>query len=228
MSTQSLNEDTVASYLKQNNDFFNRNTEILKDLEISHQANGAVSLIERQVSLLRENNRQLKIQLKELIDIAKENDLLSKAMHQLTLDVLKTQSSDEIINTTCHHLKHQFDSEIISIQVIEELFPETTTNDTAHTISRESQEFRTLTNILNRGKPICGKLTAEQLSVCFANQADATQSAAIIPLVKPHNGDILGFIAIGSSNDKRFHISMGTVFLEHMGQIIGHALARYI
>ena len=228
MSTQNLNEDIVVSYLKQNNDFFSRNSEILKDLEISHQTNGAVSLIERQVALLRDNNRQLKVQLKELIDIAKDNDQLNKAMHQLTLDVLKTQASDEIVNTTCHHLKHQFDSEIIAVQLISELFPDTTTDKIIGTISRESAEFRTLTNILNRGKPICGKLTAEQLSVCFDNRADETQSAAIIPLVKPHNGDILGFIAIGSTSDKRFHISMGTVFLEHMGQIIGHALARYI
>ena len=51
MTTQTISEDSVASYLKQNNDFFNRNTELLKDLEISHQADGAVSLIERQVSI---------------------------------------------------------------------------------------------------------------------------------------------------------------------------------
>ena len=228
MTMQALNEDTVASFLKQNNDFFNRNVELLKELEISHQTDGAVSLIERQVSVLRENNRQLKIQLKELVDIAKDNERLNNSMHQLALEVLKTQSAEEIITTTCHHLKHQFDSEIIAMQLISELFPNISSDETSNVISKESDAFSVLTNILNRGKPVCGKLTSEQLQVCFREHAENAASAAIIPLVKPHNGDILGFIGIGSSNAKRFHISMGTVFLERLGQIIGHALARYI
>jgi hypothetical protein len=225
MTIQSLNEDSVASYLKQNNDFFERNSEILEELHLSHQTAGAISLIERQVALLRENNHKLKKQLKELVDIAKDNDRLSEAMHKLTLDVLKANSAAEILNTTAHHLKHQFDSEFVSIQLLAGLFSNVGESGAVVLIAKDSPE--SVANILKRGKPICGKLTGEQLNICFKDMAANTQSAAIIPLKKPHNGDTLGLIAIGSQNPKRFHITMGTIFLEHMGQIISHALARH-
>ena len=225
---QNLNEDTIASYLKQNNDFFERNNDVLEEIYLSHKTDGAVSLIERQVSLLRDSNRSLKKQLKELVHIAKDNDRLSEAMHRLTLDILKANTVDEILNNTEHHLKHQFDSEIISIQISTDTFPTVSTNETISLIDKNSEDLKSLTNILNRGKPICGKLTPEQLDICFSDKANGTQSAALIPLQKPYCADIMGFVAIGSTNQKRFHISMGTIFLEHMGQIISHALARQL
>lgn len=226
MTLHLINEDAVASYLKQNYDFFDRNSGLLEEMQLTHHTSGAISLIERQVELLRNSNQQLKKQLKELVDIAKDNDKLSEAMHRLTLDVFKAKSQDEIIKTTMHHLKHQFDSDMISLQFAQELLPNITLSDTVSHYANEGIEIRSLTNILNRGKPVCGKLTTNQLAICFKDNAPETQSAAIIPLTKPHSGECMGFIAIGSKNPNRFHISMGTVFLEHMGQIIGHALDR--
>jgi len=226
MTISNVNDDSVAGYLKNNHDFFERNNQLLEELHLTHQTNGAVSLIERQVTLLRDANRQHKKQLKELVDIAKENDRLNEAMHQLTLGVLKAKSIDDILNTTALQLREQFNSEYISIQLVSEGFPNVATNDTTSHISRESTELSSINNVLKRGKPICGKLTAEQLQACFKELSKETLSAALIPLNKPHSKDLQGFIAIGSKDAKRFQISMGTIFLEHMGEIIGHALSR--
>ncbi len=226
MSIPNLNEDSVAGYLKQNHDFFERNNQLLEELQLTHKTHGAVSLIERQVSLLRDANRQHKKQLKELIDIAKENDRLNEAMHQLTLGILKAKSIDDILNTTTRQLKEQFNSEYVSIQLVAEGFPDIATSETLLLIGKEQAQNGALNNILNRGKPICGKLTSEQLHACFGEQAKETLSAAIIPLKKPHSGDLQGFIAVGSTKIDRFQVNMGTIFLEHMGEIISHALSR--
>ena len=50
-------EDTIAGYLKANPEFFERHASLLNSLRLPHDAGGsAVSLIERQVLVLRQKN----------------------------------------------------------------------------------------------------------------------------------------------------------------------------
>ena len=51
-----LNDETVREYLKDNDDFLQRNPDMLDYLHISHASGSAVSLVEKQVSVLRERN----------------------------------------------------------------------------------------------------------------------------------------------------------------------------
>ena len=49
-------EEQVKSYLKTNPNFFRTQEQLLCELDIPHSAGSAVSLVERQVALLRERN----------------------------------------------------------------------------------------------------------------------------------------------------------------------------
>ncbi|MES9871125.1 MAG: DUF484 family protein, partial [Sedimenticola sp.] len=62
-TTEEDTEQLVIDYLKSNADFFERNQDLLKELELSHSSGGAVSLIERQVQSLREQNQQQQSQI---------------------------------------------------------------------------------------------------------------------------------------------------------------------
>src|SRR5690554_3034051 len=55
-SPSQLSAAEVAEYLRQNPAFFVEHDDLLADLLIPHQSGQAVSLVERQVKLLRERN----------------------------------------------------------------------------------------------------------------------------------------------------------------------------
>ena len=71
-----VTDEVVHSYLVSNPDFFERHGELLGSLRLPHAAGGAVSLVERQVSVLRQKDLQLERKLKELLEVARANDLL--------------------------------------------------------------------------------------------------------------------------------------------------------
>jgi len=50
------NADDVIRFLVENPNFFDQHPEALSELSISHVSYGAVSLVERQVAVLRERN----------------------------------------------------------------------------------------------------------------------------------------------------------------------------
>ena len=65
---ESVSEQTVRNYLEAHPDFFERNSTLLDSLELPHASGGAVSLVERQVSRLRQKELRMQRQLKELIE----------------------------------------------------------------------------------------------------------------------------------------------------------------
>ena len=52
----SLDDESVANYLMEHPDFFATHEDLLLNLRISHKSGQAISLLERQVSLLRRKN----------------------------------------------------------------------------------------------------------------------------------------------------------------------------
>ena len=85
-------ESAIADYLKSHPDFFERHPLILLGLKLPHRTGGsAVSLVERQVSMLRQRNAQLERQFKDLVAVAKTNDALVAKIHQLGLKLMRAQ-----------------------------------------------------------------------------------------------------------------------------------------
>ena len=76
-----LNDPSVGEYLQTYPDFFERNGALLAKLRLPHlrDAGATVSLVERQVEVLRERNQTLERKLKELVDVARANDVLATA-----------------------------------------------------------------------------------------------------------------------------------------------------
>jgi len=65
-----LSEDQVVAWLWQNADVLSRHPDLLETLEFTHASGGAVSLIERQVALLRGKNQRLHERITGLKDFA--------------------------------------------------------------------------------------------------------------------------------------------------------------
>ena len=85
---EELSEDVIHSYLEAHPDFFERHKNLLGAMELPHASGGTVSLIERQISLLRQKDLKLQKKLKELIEVARANDLLAAKIHELAMQLL--------------------------------------------------------------------------------------------------------------------------------------------
>src|SRR3569833_1590329 len=78
----------IADYLRNNPEFFNTHARLLAELRVPHQAYGAVSLIERQLTVLRDQNLELKRQLQALVQVARDNDRLNDRNQHFTHGLL--------------------------------------------------------------------------------------------------------------------------------------------
>src|SRR5277367_3845237 len=109
---EGLNDTTVAEYLQTYPDFFERNTALLAKLRLPHlrDVGATVSLVERQVEVLRERNQSLERKLKELVDVARANDTLADRIHRLSQRLIRAHGLAETIDAVETSLREDFDA----------------------------------------------------------------------------------------------------------------------
>lgn len=230
MTTQANAESAVAEttdaqvcdYLTQHLDFFEQHPELLVELRLTHASGNAVSLIERQVQVLREQNDDLKKRLLELVDVARENDRLSERIHRLTLELIKAGSTVELLDGLEYQLRSEFKADAIVLHL-----PGIDAAEQRETGARPLDIDETLKALLPTplidNKPQCGRLKREQAEFLFADQAAAIESAAVIPIGEHARQ---GLLAIGSREVNRFNPCMGTLFLSYLGEMLARLLDR--
>lgn len=209
----SLVEEQVAAYLDQHPDFFSRHPQILSKLQVPHESGSAVSLIERQVELLRHQYKESQQRLDELMRVARENDSLHARMHRLTLQLIDAATFDEVLNALEDELHDDFRADAVELR----LFSSSQLDD--H-LEPDSQS-KTFQNFFSQHNPVCGTLPKEQFSYIFGAEGDEIASAALIPL---KSQGVLGMLAIGSRDPQRFTPKQSTDFLTKLGEIISRTL----
>jgi uncharacterized protein YigA (DUF484 family) len=212
-----LEEKTVADYLRNNPEFFQNNPSLLASLEIPHSCGPAISLVEHQIKVLRDQNAQLKRKLMDLVHVARDNNRLNERMHQLTLGLINSKSLESLLDTLRDNLEGEFNADTVTLRLTglsdaqaRECGVETYDPDTADLVHFEA--------FLKSSRPQCGRFKKEQLQYLFGDQAEAIESAALIPLGR---NSTQGLLAIGSQEPSRFHPGMGTLFLTHLGELVG-------
>jgi uncharacterized protein len=214
----------LISLLRENADILLHHPELLAVLEVPHQSGQAVSLIERQVSVLREKLQTQDNRLRDLMNVARDNERLAKSRHSLALSLLAAHDLDDVTSIVLDVLSNELAADHAVIKLFSEdkeliekssgLFVDV--NDDALTV------FKTM---LQQKNTICGKASAEQKAFLFEDMADSIASVAVIPLIAGAN---LGLIGLGANNAERFRSSMGTDFLAQVGELISAALAVHL
>ncbi len=75
-------------------------------------------MLERQVSVLRERNMDMRHRLNSLLDNARTNDRLFEQTKQLVLHLLEAQSLDQIVDTFVNSLQKDFQIDFATMVVI--------------------------------------------------------------------------------------------------------------
>ena len=230
MSTQAQQQETLDTeqqlleLLRDFPDILVRNPALLAELEIPHEAGRAVSLIERQVSVLREKLRNTDKRLCELMDIARSNERLAESRHRLAINLLGAHDLEDVISIILDELGNELGADFAVIRLF-------TDDDSrcdekpAIFIDINTEELKAFSTMLDNRKPLCGRCTEEQNKFLFSGEADQIGSAAVIPLVA---GAKLGLLGLGGKDERRFSIAMGTEFLTQIGELVSAALAVHL
>jgi uncharacterized protein len=215
-------EEAVSRYLEDHPDYFQRYPEVLARLLLAHETGGkAVSLIERQVQVLREQNQTLQRQLRELVNNARENDVLSARLHSFANAMTGCTSLDDVLDTTYDLLRHEFKLDAVVILLQGRSGP----GGRAEWVADDDRRLNALFQQFSAGKPLCGgKFDDSLMSYLFSGRASEIKSTALIPLgdKNPH-----GVLGLGTHDPHRFHPGMGTVYLSRLGELLTHCLARH-
>lgn len=212
-----LTEEQVKQYLSENGDFLQRNPDMLDHLHISHASGSAVSLVEKQVSILRERNIDMRHRLKALTTNARENDKLYDQTRKLVLSLLDAGSLDELYEAFMQAMSTDFKVDYASMILFGEPGAESACRIEDPTAAREQ-----IGALLKGRKPVCGVLRKEELAYLFPD-AGEVGSAALMPIT---NGEEQGLIAVGSADANRYTTNMGTLFLTHIADVIQRLLPR--
>lgn len=216
-------EEAVARYLEDHPDYFQRYPETLSRILLTHETGGkAVSLIERQVQVLREQNQALQRQLRDLVNNARENDVLGARLHRFATAMVSCASLDEALDTTYDLLRQEFKLDAVVIL----LRGRPVQGGRAELVPEDDKRLNTLFQQFSSGKPICGgKFDDSLMSYLFSGRAAEIKSSALIPLGEKNARGVLG---LGTQDPFRFHPGMGTVYLTRLGEMLTHGLVRHL
>lgn len=199
-----VSNDDVVRFLEQHPDFFDSHPELLEQLNVPHGGNGTVSLVERQLKVLRERQAASRERLAELVRVARGNDALAERIHKLTLRLLHARSAADVSAQVEASMREDFEVEIVQLLL-------------------DGEIVRNLESMLSAGRPRCGHFSETQRTAIFGEAGAKIGSMAIVPIGA---GASQGALALGSENSDRFNPAISTDFLARMGEMIGAALAR--
>jgi uncharacterized protein YigA (DUF484 family) len=218
-------EERIERYLGLNPDFFERHQALLARMRLPHMRTGStVSLVERQVEVLREQKSDADRRLAEFVSVARANDQLADRIHRFTRRLLRAGSPLAAVTQLEASLREDFDA-FHSVLLLTAQIPalEANLEPFLRKLPPDDANIRTFEALLTTGKPRCGQVRDSQRDFLFGPEAPSIGSVALVPL-----GDAgsVGLLALGSAERERFHPGMSTEFLKRMGELITDALSR--
>ena len=219
--TETVSEDSIADYLKGHPDFFERHAPLVLGLKLPHRAGGAtISLVERQVSMLRTRNAQLERQLKDLVAVAKQNDALVEKIHQLCLKLMRAPTLIQRLERLETGLREDFAAERAVLVLFPAAPAEAVRDGFVRRMNADDPDVRPFATFLRAAKPRCGPLRDRQKNI-FEHDAEGITSAALVPLGTESK---LGFLIIGSRDPDHFHPGKRMDFLARLGEVLAVAI----
>jgi uncharacterized protein len=225
IAADATEEQVVAQFLQHHPDFFERHPQLLVRMRLQHPRNAAtVSLIERQVEVLRERYQAQEQKLAEFVRVARANNVLAEKVHHFTRRLLSTSDRAQAIVQIEASLREDFDTfhAVLALASDREAGA-AETERFVRAVSPNDPNYRSFESLFAACKPRCGQIRDTQRDFLFGIEAPNIGSVALIPL---GGQPALGLLALGSVDRDRFHPGMSTEFLSRMGELITDALAR--
>ncbi|RYZ78093.1 MAG: DUF484 family protein [Moraxellaceae bacterium] len=204
-----LEPEQVAAFLQENPHFFEAYPDLLAELSLPHESGSAVSLIERQISVLRERNMDMRHRLSKLLDNARDNDKLFDKTKRLVLTLLEGQDLGDIVDALYYCFDKEFGIQYTSLFFFGNI--DKIPSSQAHVVSIAAARD-------NVG-------TIQEMQFIFGKYADEIGSVATVPLI---HGNAFGLLAIGNRDPHYYRSSMGTLFLGYIAEVLNRILPKHL
>ena len=214
-------EESIAGYLQRHPEFFERHQGVLARLKLPHARGGStISLVERQIEVLREKQAQLEGKLAELVRVARANDAISERLHRFTRRLLHAVPRGEALARIEAGLREDFDAFHATLVLI----GAASAPDPARfvrTVPADDANLKSFESLFASGKPRCGQARDSQREFLFGPEGLELGSVALVPLGEKGS---LGLLALGSPDRDRFHPGMSTEFLARLAELVADSL----
>jgi uncharacterized protein YigA (DUF484 family) len=219
-----LDEAAVATFLGAHADFFERHATLLAQLRLPHQRGdgSTVSLVERQVDVLRERTREIELRLKALVDNGRANDALAEKIQRLARRLVHARNVRQRLTTIESCLREDFGvREFVIVLAGGDPALAPLEQRCLRRVADDDAGLRSFESLFASGRPRCGRVRDSQRDYLFPSGEIEVGSVALVPLAA---GTAQGVLAIASPDADYFNPSMGTDYLARIGELIAAAL----
>lgn len=226
-----MNEDSIADFLRQHPEFFERHAELLSTVQLNSGHGGrAVSLQERQAEMLREKIKSLEQHIMVMVRNSHDNAAIAHKVHQWGCALQRVTPPGDLPEAVVRAVCAEFDLAQAAIRVWDVAAPYLH----APYAQGVSSDVRAFASSLTM--PFCGpNLGFEPAAwlpgggVAHADGSGA-QSLALLPLREGPIGSAtpaFGLLVLASDDPLRFDATiMGVDFLSRMAELASAALVR--
>lgn len=204
--------EDVSDYLASNPNVFEQHPELLELISVSDNR-GTASLLERQVSVMKDRISEHKHQQSKFIQVARENEQINENFSQVICQMISFTNLSQFATEFPRELKAKFSVDEVSFK-------------TAQAVSRRPNDVQAYDSAVRRllnNRTVCdNRWPSTIMNLFFSSDIN---SAALIPM-RTNKGSALGILALGSQDSERYNNNLGTTLLDRLGLMSGLCLAR--
>lgn len=217
MPKKSIDAKQVEEFLVLNPDFLSNNSHILDSIEIVHKTGGAVSLIQKQVEVLRKNYESTSGNLLELLEIAKANEGIFEKTKKLILDLIVCKNLTDVIATTENSFLKKFQADACKV-----LFFKENPNLPRGRILDAKRAHKQIGKKYNASDIYCGPLDQQESGYIF-DKKTKIKDCVLVPI---KNTVCPGILALGSKNEDTYSKENDSLFLEFVAETLSRLIDR--
>jgi uncharacterized protein YigA (DUF484 family) len=216
-------EARVAAFLAGHPDFFDRHAGLLADLRLPHARGDAstVSLVERQVEMLRERVRDIEGRLRALVDNGRANDALATRMHRLATRLIGARDVAARLAAIEASLREDFGAREFVLLLSRPAAAGAAPVRYVRHVAADDPGLKSFESLYATARPRCGRVRDAQREFLFPAASITIGSVALVPLALAGTPALL---AIASPDVDHFNPTMSTDFLARIGDLIATAL----
>lgn len=189
-------------------------------LELRHAAGAAVSLIERQVEILRGKSMRLENRLKALLEAARDNESRASNVHRLARTLIRSPTAAATVSALRKCLRDDFNVDEVWVGVSSSVLKRHDIEG-LHSLDAKGPVAKAFSNFFRTRLVECGPLEEDKSRVLFPHAKQLPVSAAVVPLEKEND---FGMLVLASHDLQRFQPRQGKLFLDMTAELVSAAL----
>ena len=196
----------VELFLLDNLDFFVTRESLVSEMEFKHSQSSASSILERQITKLRDEHKNVIELLKSFIDTASINEDLFKKSKDLTLKILESDTNDNIKEIVEESFKKDFGVDDCKVEFFD---------------NKAIDKLEKGTGLsMHKGAVHCGSFSNEKIALLFDDEKIESLVIDVIVLK-----DEIGLLKLGSHDRTKYLGDEDTTFIEYIRDILEKKLS---